>query len=81
MQPGFETTLLHDSTIIISWFGTTYGKMVLQIAGAIAGWLLSHTGIVPLPDWITSLLGVVAGNTVSNAKNPYSSNSRTIPTE
>ncbi len=60
--------------LAVNWLGTTYGKLFLQLLGAAIGWVAANSGILHLPDFVATIIGVLAGNTVSNANNPYSPN-------
>lgn len=71
-----EDVLIEDEQYIISWLGTTQGKLVLKLVGGFVGYALAHLGLPHFADWTQTLVGVIVGGTVSDWKNPFIANSK-----
>lgn len=61
--------LQHD----VSWLGTTQGLVVLQVLGMGVGALLPAFGL-PIPEWLSTVLGLVTGTAIHTYKNPGTPN-------
>lgn len=64
-----------DAEKVVNWLGTTFGGLFLKLLGAALGWLSVNAGLLHINAVAASLIGVVAGSTISNANNPSVPNS------
>lgn len=55
-----------DKPGLLSFLGSDYGKALLQIGGAILGYVLDNAGVFHIPPELAAVIGLAIGHTISN---------------